>query len=326
MEGTDDDVAATNDDAAHSKAMAVGKGYFKDPYLNFFVRKPKWSPPLMNRGTAARAILIRSLMDKFLAPFIRGGPGGGAGNRSGERCQVVVYGAGFDTNYFRVASSIGAQLNVAYFEVDFQNVIAAKKRVILGTSELSDLVPGANSGGEHLISPTYSLLAADLRNLPALTELLSQSGFQRDVPTLFLSEAVLMYTNPVDSEALIRWSAGSSPSSMFVIYEPFSPTDSFGRKMIENLKRRGVPLASIEKYPTLEAQNLRFRECGYPVVESRTMLDMYPRLFDQTEQRRIARLEMMDEFEEFNLLMSHYCVVVGLKQPSDKSTWSSPLL
>jgi hypothetical protein len=32
---------------------------------------------------------------------------------------------------------------------------------------------------------------------------------------------------------------------------------------------------------------------------------------DQVEKDRVAKLEIFDEFEEWNLLMSHYCLVVA---------------
>jgi hypothetical protein len=47
-------VAATNDDAQVSKLSAVAAGYFADPWLAPFVRRPARRPPLINLGSCGR--------------------------------------------------------------------------------------------------------------------------------------------------------------------------------------------------------------------------------------------------------------------------------
>lgn len=41
------------------------------------------------------------------------------------------------------------------------------------------------------------------------------------------------------------------------------------------------------------------------------MREVYGRLLSGEDQARISRIEFMDEFEEFYLLMAHYCIAVG---------------
>ena len=43
------------------------------------------------------------------------------------------------------------------------------------------------------------------------------------------------------------------------------------------------------------------------------MLSIYNSLIPITEKNRINRIEMLDEIEEWELLMSHYCVSMGIK-------------
>lgn len=43
------------------------------------------------------------------------------------------------------------------------------------------------------------------------------------------------------------------------------------------------------------------------------MLSIYNSLIPQSEKIRINRIEMLDEVEEWELLMSHYCVSMGIK-------------
>lgn len=70
-------------------------------------------------------------------------------------------------------------------------------------------------------------------------------------------------------------------------------------------------MASIEKYPTLEDQRERLKRSGFAHAEAVTMREVYSRVLSLSEQQRISRIEFLDEFEEFHLLMSHYCIAVG---------------
>ena len=44
------------------------------------------------------------------------------------------------------------------------------------------------------------------------------------------------------------------------------------------------------------------------------------KLNESGEKSRIERLEMMDEFEEWDLLQSHYCITLAVFSPTDTST------
>lgn len=89
------------------------------------------------------------------------------------------------------------------------------------------------------------------------------------------------------------------------------PHDPFGQVMLTNLAQRGVALSSIHAYPTLEAQRERFRLLGYPQTEALSLSQVYSRLLPPEDTRRIQRLEIFDEFEEWNLLQAHYCLVLA---------------
>lgn len=55
------------------------------------------------------------------------------------------------------------------------------------------------------------------------------------VPTLFLSECVLIYMKEEHSAAVVRW-ASTFNSALFVTYEQILPDDAFGRMMLKNLQ------------------------------------------------------------------------------------------
>ena len=46
-------------------------------------------------------------------------------------------------------------------------------------------------------------------------------------------------------------------------------------------------------------------------AECFTMSEVYSSHLDAKERARIERLEMFDEFEEWNMLQSHYCLSLG---------------
>ena len=53
-------------------------------------------------------------------------------------------------------------------------------------------------------------------------------------------------------------------------------------------------------------------------VESLTMSDVYAsKLNSEGEKTRIEKIEMFDEFEEWVLLQSHYCLTLAVRMQSD---------
>ena len=53
-------------------------------------------------------------------------------------------------------------------------------------------------------------------------------------------------------------------------------------------------------------------------AECYNMSQIYAKKLEQTEKHRIEKLEIFDEFEEWELLQKHYCVCLG-KRIADPS-------
>lgn len=70
--GSDEAVIATNDDASSCKRCAVALGYWRDRYINYFVRSTDRKAPEINRGYFARSVAIKMLVDKFIEVCSRG--------------------------------------------------------------------------------------------------------------------------------------------------------------------------------------------------------------------------------------------------------------
>lgn len=86
--------------------------------------------------------------------------------------------------------------------------------------------------------------------------------------------------------------------------------------MLENLKDRGCELKGIEACPNEEAQIQRMNTClagddAQVEAECYSMNIVYDSKLDAIEKKRIESLEIFDEFEEWVLLQSHYCLCFG---------------
>jgi len=59
---------------------------------------------------------------------------------------------------------------------------------------------------------------------------------KKSLPTMFLSECVMIYMDPMDSDAIVKWISDNVPTAMILAYEQILPNDAFGQMMIKNLK------------------------------------------------------------------------------------------
>ena len=89
--------------------------------------------------------------------------------------------------------------------------------------------------------------------------------------------------------------------------------------MIENLMERGINLLGYPDCPTCEAQKERFNRIFKPTegegkAECFSMFEVYrDKLNGEGEKDRIEKIEMLDEFEEWQQLQEHYCLVLGTR-------------
>jgi [phosphatase 2A protein]-leucine-carboxy methyltransferase len=96
---------------------------------------------------------------------------------------------------------------------------------------------------------------------------------------------------------------------------------------LANVKTRGINLKTLSAYATLQQQETRLKDCGF--VDGQGTIDInsaHDQWMGQDELHRIAKLEMLDEMEEWQLLAKHYCIVwgwtdVGIKAGSTNSAF-----
>jgi len=317
---TDEAVQVTHVDAALAKVSCAKLGYFEDPWTEQLLRstRPHARSPLIHRGYYSRVAAIRSSVLRFLE---RCPPGRGA--------QIVNLGSGFDTMYFWLRDSPARwRDDLIVFEVDFPEVLSKKTSALVKRQSLWPMLDATSqedivaeklsaAGTREVRTKHLRYVPADMRMTSELQEATASAGLRGDVPTIFISECVLIYMQALHGDSIISWASSLVPDapSAMVVYEQTNPTDRFGKVMVDNLMRRGCPLLSIHDYPSLDAQKERYTQRGWDQAVAVDMNQVYDKHLDCKDVERIQRLELLDEFEEWHLIQAHYFLLVATRVP-----------
>ncbi|PVI00530.1 leucine carboxyl methyltransferase [Periconia macrospinosa] len=325
----DSAVRGTDQDAAGSRVSCVELGYLNDAYASLFATQSSTRRlPLLNRGTYVRTSAIDQLVNSFLKV------------QPNAPKQIISLGAGTDTRYFRLRDAYPST-TILYHEIDFPTNTAAKLNSIRRHAQLYEKLllsthplPPPQSSSYH--SPTYNLHALDLRSLTTTTTSSSSSSsssppettpspqlpqlpnLDPNLPTLILSEMCLIYLQPSAVSTIIQkftthYLSPSTPASL-ILYEPILPNDAFGRTMISNLATRNIHLPTLTAYPELGDQRARLKQYGFVAGAKAADTEFIWREWVSAEEKeRVAGLEMLDELEELDLLLRHYCVAWGYR-------------
>lgn len=317
---SDDAVQCTHVDAALAKISCAQLGYFEDRWTEQLIRnvRPQSRSPLIHRGYYSRVAAIRNGVLRFLSQC-----------PEGRGVQIVNLGVGFDTMYFWLRDNPAHwREDLVYFEVDFPEVLSKKLSAVLKKQSLWPLLDASSQ--EDIVAPELGAcgtrelrtkhlrqVPADMRIVPELVNAMASAGFRGNVPTLFVSECVLVYMQAMHGDAIIDWAASAVPEapSAFLCYEQINPSDPFGKVMVDNLMRRGCPLLSIHDYPTMESQRERYLRRGWECCAAEDMNSVYSKHLDTKDVERIQRLELLDEFEEWHLIQGHYMLLFATRAP-----------
>ncbi|XP_063236300.1 tRNA wybutosine-synthesizing protein 4-like isoform X2 [Bacillus rossius redtenbacheri] len=304
-------VQGTNDYSSVSKCSMVERGYFEDGFIKLFVEKSSRRSPLINVGYCVRAKIVDFVFEKFL------------GEVAEQPAQIISFGAGFDTSFFRLLGCGRLHPEVTYYEVDFREVVERKAAIIQASDDLLQAVGDFHSSNESFVgvvlrSNRYCLIGCDLQDLEGLENVLRGSGTDFSLPTLCLAECSITYMDETRSTALIGWAASKFERGIFATYEQVFPHDAFGIVMAEHFRSLNSPLLSVDTFPDLDSQEKRYEAQGWPACVARSVLDVFMHTTDHEERFRVFTLEPFDEFEELHLKCLHYALTVAARDPRNR--------
>jgi len=318
---SDEKVIATADDAVLSKLWTSSMGYYSDPFLPHFAKdahgvmaststtknssnRRVGGQPMMRRGTFARVCCVDRAISFFLSST----------EQRKQQPQIVILGAGKDTTYLRYQAELLTSKSLIinslqWYEVDLPTVQQNKHALL-------------NSLPQNLLTksrkPQYHLVPFDLRAHPTeLFHLLTNRyNFNVTKPTLYIVECVFMYLSEEASRRLLTAAAKLHQEVTVVIYDPVIQISSpFGEVMYQHLKRAGViqedTSSSIQSTPTIPLYLKKLIDCGFPMAVGCSMSQAYETILSPEQRRHASSVEMLDELEEWTLLMNHYCFIVA---------------
>ncbi|KAJ3276643.1 hypothetical protein HDV01_004176 [Terramyces sp. JEL0728] len=292
MQDPQETIRGTNDDALQSKLSAINTGYIDDKYASVFLKRGQKRAPIINRGTYTRTYSINKLISSFI--------------KQNQTSQIISIGAGSDSRYFCLKEK-GEQPTL-YIEIDFPQITGKKAMSMYKNKQTKALIGDSviENGGQELIARDYWLISGDLQDFKSkiLPHLVAKG-----VPTLVLSECVMIYLEPNISDEIITAVSESFKTAYFITFEQVLPNDAFGEQMLHNLKLRGIELLGISAYPTIPSQINRFEDRNYKSCVAYDMSVLYESHVPLDEKQRLAKLEIFDELEEWRLLAAHYFVL-----------------
>lgn len=320
-------VAATNSDATLCKYQAVIHGYYKDEFIQHFLTSrtkstgPKKAPEI-NRGYFARSASMAFLVENFI-------------ERYHSKCQIINFGAGFDTLYWRLKTDSNSKnfKHIKYIEVDLSLVTVQKLMAIRRHPQLLSHLNDVQYSGEELHSENYHLISFDLRNTDKerfKQKLSADCNVDFDMPTLCISECVLVYMPMSDSSQMISWMCENFTNFTIINYEQCNMNDRFGKIMLDHMTARHCDLLGVEACDSLDTQISRFKTKGLVHSNAWTLLDIYRHLLAREDVQRIEHLEFLDERELLEQLLQHYCIVLATNNESnllpEDSVWKARCL
>ncbi|OAP62679.1 hypothetical protein AYL99_01906 [Fonsecaea erecta] len=306
-------VMGTNNSSIVSK-RSVEKLYLPQPHFyRYFVKKPIRRSPTINRGYWLRMRAVDWVVKQFL-------------EKPSDLEKVVInLGCGYDPLPFQwMAQHPDLCGNTRFIDVDFEELMISKRDIILNTPKMRDMLsttPDKESmKGVVLDSDVYVAIGCDLRNPPRLERLLKSVVELDQCLVLCIAEVSITYMATEDADALIAWTSTLSPDVTFCLLEqqsPDRPDNPFTAAMLKHFAKLGTPLRSVLTYPSCHTQTLRFQDAGYPHVEIQNLWELWadPRFLSPSQRMSLDEAEPFDEWEEFALFASHYCLIIAQTGP-----------
>lgn len=106
----------------------------------------------------------------------------------------------------------------------------------MSKEQLSSIIGDYKYEKDDLISSTYKLLTCDVRDAEILKSKLETYDVNRSLPTLLITECLMIYMSGKDSHAVYNWVKDYFTGDLASVnYEMINPDDPFGKMMVNNL-------------------------------------------------------------------------------------------
>ncbi|KAK0635117.1 hypothetical protein B0T17DRAFT_586727 [Bombardia bombarda] len=319
-------------DSIVSKRSVEKLYYPNEPhFFRFFVKKFQRRAPLINRGYHLRLHAIDVLVRNFLLKDHN------EARKQEEKKKVkkvvVNLGCGSDVLPWQCLTRYPDGCKDAVFvDVDFPDLIERKRQTVVGTPELLGAFTGVATAATEELPPNvvfrsdqYVQVGCDLRQLGTLrAALVSVLGDLSECVFLFVAEVSITYMETEGADGVVEWAAGLGDSE-FVLLEqilPAGPKHPFADTMLNHFHKLNTQLKSVEKYSTVESQLQRFTSRGWKTVDVWTLWQAWTddTFLSAADRRKLEEVEPFDEWEEFALFASHYCIVHARTASEDGST------
>ena len=297
-------VQSTSNDALKTKISCVLCKYYQDPFILFMepgMNHRKFLP-LINRGTYCRVFAINSKLHEILDNYKK------LEEFKDSKINIIVLGSGFDTTYFNLMSE--GYTNIEFYEYDYKKIIDQKLQYISKFKQLSEIVK-KNKNNYHLID-------CDITNKKLFSESLNQIKSSENDITIVICECLLVY---IDRDITVDMlsSINERFDNVYILeYDLIGPDDPFGKEMVDNLRSRNINLRGFNDVKNVKDQIERLKDAKFEDVNIVDMYYIYFKFLPVEDRKRIERLELMDEFEELNLLQKHACFGYASKCKNDK--------
>jgi hypothetical protein len=259
--------------------------------------------PIINRGTWSRVYCITSSVQKILKELNDLDPN--------LKVNILNLGCGFDTFFLSLRANYD---NYRYYEFDYSEIVIKKLELIKKSQKIKNLIGTYEIKSGSLFSHFYSLLQCDCTDYQEFNKILcSISDFDFSLPTIVISECLLVYLKKDVSTQMLHNLTNNFKNLVFLEYDLIGAEDNFGKEMIINLLERDIRLYGYEDTPNIESQRERLIKSGFVTAEVCDMLTFYEKIIPKIERSKIESKEFVDELEEWNLLQGHACYGYALK-------------
>ena len=297
-------VQSTSNDALKTKISCVLCNYYQDPFILYMEpgMNHKKFLPLMNRGTYCRVYAINTKLHEILNNMKK------LEEYKDSKINIIILGSGFDTTYFNLMHE--GYKNIEVYEYDYKKIIDKKLQIISKYKQLSEII-NKNKNNYHLID-------CDITNNKLFSESLNKISNKENDLTIVICECLLVYIDKAVTIEMLSTINNKFNNVCLLEYDLIGPYDPFGKEMVDNLKSRDIILRGFNEVKDIKDQINRLKEAKFEDVNIVDMFYVYFKFLPIQDRKRIERLELMDEFEELNLLQKHACFGYGSRCKNEK--------